>query len=187
MAAGLSNAAVHLFDVGSERGICYSTPDCIEPPAVEGLNISGVRFLDESPNLLLVGSDNGLVRLFDLRTTGEQARFDHVPEEASRAPKHSVCFDRNCNSRVLCVGTERHQQTAYLLFYDIRKSSVMGAYFECHEDDVTSLKFHPENPDILCSGSVDGLINTYDLKQPDEDDALLNTINTESSVHKLSW
>lgn len=39
----------------------------------------------------------------------------------------------------------------------------------------------------LISGSVDGLINIYDLSMPCEDDALMDSLNTVSSIDKLSW
>ncbi|XP_037815766.1 WD repeat-containing protein 89-like [Lucilia sericata] len=194
LAAGLSDGSVHLFDISSERGLSYSTPDCIAPPpCIDPKNrftICGVRFVDETPNLLLVGTTNGLVRLFDLRTPGEVGRFENNPAteaEAAAMPKNIVCFDRNSNSRVLCVGTEQHHSNVYLLFYDLRERKQMGGYFDSHQDDVTTLRFHPQNPDLLCSGSTDGLINIFDLQKTIEDDALLQTLNTESSVHKVNW
>lgn len=52
-------------------------------------------------------------------------------------------------------------------------------------DDVTRLSFHPNKRDILASGSVDGLINIFDLTQPTEDMALRYSLNTESSVVSL--
>lgn len=49
------------------------------------------------------------------------------------------------------------------------------------------MKFHSEDSNKLISGSVDGLINVYDLSQSNEDDALIDSLNTESSIEKLSW
>lgn len=194
MAAGSSDGSVYLFDINSERGLNASTPDCIAvPPFIDpsnGFSICGVRFVDETPNLLLVGTTNGLVRLFDLRTQGEEGCFQNNPEtdaEAASMPKNIVCFDCNSNSRVLCVGSEQHHSNVFLLFYDLRERKQIGGYFDCHQDDVTTLRFHPQNPDLLCSGSTDGLINIFDLQKPTEDDALLMTVNTVSSVHKVNW
>lgn len=163
-------------------------PSCDDPS--KRISICGVRFVDESPNLLLIGTTNGLVRLFDLRTQYEAGCFEHIPEteaEAAYAPRNIVCFDRNSNSRILSVGTEQHHGNVFLLFYDIRERKQMGGYFDCHQDDVTTLRFHPQNPDILCSGSTDGLINIFDLQKVNEDDALQTTLNTVSSVHKVNW
>ncbi len=49
------------------------------------------------------------------------------------------------------------------------------------------MKFHSKNPDLILSGSTDGLICVFDISQTDEDDALLCTLNTESSVGKINW
>lgn len=49
------------------------------------------------------------------------------------------------------------------------------------------VKFHPEDSNKLISGSTDGLINVFDLSQTSEDDALVETFNTESSIDKLVW
>lgn len=49
------------------------------------------------------------------------------------------------------------------------------------------MQFHKKDPNLLASGSTDGLINVYNLKESTEDDALLHTYNTESSVDKFSW
>ncbi|KAM7343751.1 WD repeat-containing protein 89-like isoform 2-T2 [Cochliomyia hominivorax] len=195
LAAGLSDGSVHLFDLSSERGISYSTPDCVAPPEAcldktKRFSNCGVCFMDDTPNMLLIGTTNGLVRLFDLRSNLEVTRFENKPEteaEAAYIPKDIVCFDCNANSRVLCVGTEQHHSNVFMLFYDLRERKQMGGYFDCHQDDITTLSFHPQNPDLLCSGSTDGLINIFDLQKTSEDDALLTTLNTVSSVHKLNW
>lgn len=76
---------------------------------------------------------------------------------------------------------------AYILFWDIRNVKLLGAYWEAHTDDVTQLKFDDEDVDRLISGSTDGLINIYDLKETTEDDALQDSLNTESSVELIEW
>lgn len=49
------------------------------------------------------------------------------------------------------------------------------------------MKFHPKIPDRLASGSVDGLINVFDISNTNEDDALIYSYNTESSVGSINW
>lgn len=56
-----------------------------------------------------------------------------------------------------------------------------------HQDDITDVKFHSKNPDLILSGSTDGLLCAFDISQKDEDDALLCTLNTESSVGNINW
>lgn len=184
LAAGLSNGSVRIFEISSERGLYIKPPQ--SNSVKDRLNICGIRFLDETPNLLLVGTTNGLVRLLDLRAQNEVTRFENIPAN-KYDPQLINCFDRNANSTLLCMGTTQYQTNVYLLFYDIRSSKQAFYYIESHQDDVTSLRFHPKSSDILCSGSTDGLINVFDVSKGDEDDALLTTINSESSVHKLNW
>nr|XP_014086600.1 WD repeat-containing protein 89 isoform X2 [Bactrocera oleae] len=197
--AGLSSAVVHIFDVNAERALQISSVATVSTPRTnDRVGICGVRFLDDTPNCLLVGESNGIVRLYDLRTQREQARFEENIECTQsfssfgrrnlRISRKAInCFDSNSNGRIICTGTQQRQGDVCLLFYDVRQRQQLGTYFESHEDDITSLRFHYKNPDILCSGSTDGLINVFDIKEATEDDALTTTINTECSVQKLNW
>jgi hypothetical protein len=49
------------------------------------------------------------------------------------------------------------------------------------------LQYHPSLTSILLSGSTDGLVNLFDTKVPDEDDALHQTINHGSSIHHAGF
>lgn len=199
VAAGLSSPVVHIFDVNTERTLQISSFASVPTPTTNALvGICGVRFLDDTPNCLLVGESNGVVRLYDLRMQKEQARFEENIDctqdfhsfrrgKGMNVRKAINCFDSNSNSRIICTGTEQINGNVFLLFYDVRERQQLGGYFESHEDDITSLRFHHTNPDILCSGSTDGLINVFDIKEATEDEALTTTINTESSVQKLNW
>lgn len=48
------------------------------------------------------------------------------------------------------------------------------------------LRFHPEYPNQLLSGSTDGTVSLLDLYQSEEDEALLRTVST-GSVQQLHW
>lgn len=49
------------------------------------------------------------------------------------------------------------------------------------------LRFHPTNPSLLVSGSTDGLVNIYDTAISDEEEALRQTINHGSSIHRSKF
>lgn len=49
------------------------------------------------------------------------------------------------------------------------------------------VKFHKDKPEILASGSQDGLLNIYDIEETSEDDALTYSLNIENSVEKITW
>jgi len=38
---------------------------------------------------------------------------------------------------------------SFLLFWDTRNSHLLGGYWNTFGDDVTAVKFHPTNPDLL--------------------------------------
>lgn len=98
-----------------------------------------------------------------------------------------TCIDNNSDDSVLCVGTEQTSSESLLLFFDIRQRKTSFTFSDSHKDDITDLKFHPTLPNLLASGSTDGLINVFDVMNSDEDDALLYCLNTESSVQTLNW
>ena len=64
---------------------------------------------------------------------------------------------------------------------------MLGGYWESYGDDLSTVAFHPDDSDKLATGGPDGLINVFDVSQTTEDDALLTSINTESSIHTLTW
>lgn len=49
------------------------------------------------------------------------------------------------------------------------------------------VKFHKTKTETLASGSLDGLLNIYNILEQTEDDALTYSLNVENSVEKLSW
>lgn len=48
------------------------------------------------------------------------------------------------------------------------------------------LQYHPTNPDLVLSGSTDGLVNIYNTTITEEDDALVQVIN-HGSVHRAGF
>ncbi|KAH8369920.1 hypothetical protein KR093_001450, partial [Drosophila rubida] len=194
IAAGLSDTTVKLYDLNASGLLTAIHHERVT--TVENLNnvdtICGVRFFDDSANVLLVGTTNGSVRLLDLRMQGVQTEYRYKGDAGNQnglppVPQTISCFDLNANSRIICCGTNKYMGNAYMLFFDVRASKQLGVYEESHDDDVTAVLFHASNPDLLCSGSTDGLINVFDINEDDEYDALLNTINTESSVDRINW
>lgn len=180
IAAGLSNNSVQIFDINGQT-LSRPTIDTLELKNPTG-NVCGVRFLDETSNNLLVGNSNCDITLYDLRTGKAEQSYED-PEKKNTI----TCFDLNANGRVICSGTEQLMNEVLLQFFDVRQKTIMGGYFDSHQDDITDIKFHPTNPDLLSTGSSDGLINLFDISASSEDDALTTTVNTESSVHKLNW
>lgn len=148
--------------------------------------LAGLLFSHSSPGLLYSASADGTVRGWDVRRPGPQAAQVFRSE-----PAHSYCsFDLSCCDTVLCAGTgQDDQEDSFLVFWDVRKqgAGLLGVYSESHSDDITQVRFHPQDKDRLASGSTDGLVNVFDLRGGTEEEALLSTCNSDSSASVICW
>lgn len=185
LAASTSAHDVHLFDISNGS----LTRRSIGSDLRRSAPICGVRFANKDANLLYVATTTGTIYTYDLRTQHTVSQYDETPEtrNGGGTAKPLTCFDLNANDRILCAGTEQVGPDTHLLFFDTRKPTAMGAYWESHSDDITQVRFHPTLPDRLATGSADGLINVFDVSANNEDDALEHCLNTERSVQQLQW
>lgn len=141
----------------------------------------------------------GNIFLWDFRECGDSSKPSNSYSVGSSkigsgsdagAPSEGVrpllCLDVSVGDQVICAGTELVGEDSFILFWDARMPSaegkLLGAYWESHSDDVTAVRYHPERFNSLATGSTDGLLCLFDLLQPNEDDALIYSLNTESSV-----
>ena len=53
--------------------------------------------------------------------------------------------------------------------------------------DRLQMNFHPANPDLLLSGSTDGLVNVYDTRIADEDEVVIQAFNHNASIHHAGF
>ncbi|XP_013882919.1 WD repeat-containing protein 89 [Austrofundulus limnaeus] len=148
--------------------------------------LCGLTFARTSSDLLYSGSADGTVRAWDVRRPGTEA-----VQVFSGDPCHRFCsVDLNCSDSLLCAGTEQvDREDSFLVFWDCRKAGgrLLGVFSESHSDDITQVCFHPRDRDRLASGSMDGLVNVFDLSQGPEDQALLLTCNSDSSAAVVVW
>lgn len=152
-----------------------------------GLN--GVKFANSCDNVYSASTD-GTVKCWDARLASEKPvqLFKGYPSNIF------ISFDINCKDHVICAGTEKVDDDALLVFWDARSTSQdlstrdpLGVYSETHSDDVTQVCFHPSNPNMVVSGSTDGLVNVFDISADNEEDALVATCNSVSSVSYIGW
>lgn len=155
----------------------------------------GIKFSPTSTNILYATTEHGVIRMYDIRTSGKVvAEFKDTSLDVDGA-KTLISFDISCDEGLIAGGTEYTGGDVFIMFWDIRKGistittkdSLLGGYWESHLDDITCLTFHPTKSSVMASGSTDGLINIYDLTKPSEELALTHTLNTKSSVDRLGW
>lgn len=152
--------------------------------------LNGVRFANSCDSVYSACTD-GTVKCWDARVAREKPvqLFKGYPSNIF------ISFDINCNDHIICAGTEKVDDDALLVFWDARMNSQdlsttkdpLGAYSETHSDDVTQVRFHPSNPNMVVSGSSDGLVNVFDINVDNEEDALVTTCNSISSVSCIGW
>ncbi|XP_014473818.1 PREDICTED: WD repeat-containing protein 89 [Dinoponera quadriceps] len=162
----------------------------------DDVSVIGMKFSRVNKNIIYIASENGKIRTFDTRNA-EKLVAEFKDDTKKDDAKSIISFDVNCDDTLIAGGTEHTGGDAFILFWDVRynksgmkmkkKNTIAGGYWESHMDDITCLSFNPVKPDVLASGSTDGLINVYDLAEPSEDEALIHSLNTESSVDKLGW
>ncbi|XP_044520796.1 WD repeat-containing protein 89 [Gracilinanus agilis] len=151
---------------------------------------NGVKFSHSNPHVFSACTD-GTVKCWDMRLSGKTPvqMFKGYPSNVL------ISFDINCNDHIICAGTEKFGEDAVMIFWDGRMSSQstgpfrppLGVYSETHSDDITKVRFHPTDPNILLSGSTDGLMNVFDISIDNEDEALIATCNSGSSVSYVGW
>nr|XP_032818654.1 WD repeat-containing protein 89 [Petromyzon marinus]XP_032818655.1 WD repeat-containing protein 89 [Petromyzon marinus] len=194
LAAASSDRRVRLFDRRTLRPLAALTR--------HGGPVVGVRFPRHSHDLLFSASEDGAVRCWDVRLCGgrgeEGLGSDPVAVFHSNGGRALASFDVNAPGSLVCAGTERSDNDAFLTFWDARggrgssrgpsgEVQPVGVYEESHSDDITQVCFHPADAERVASGGVDGLVNVFDLRQGSEEDALQATCNSHSSVAALGW
>ncbi|XP_006864632.1 PREDICTED: WD repeat-containing protein 89 [Chrysochloris asiatica] len=152
--------------------------------------LNGVRFANSCDRVYSACTD-GTIKCWDARLASEQPiqLFKGYPSNVF------ISFDISCNNHVICAGTEKVDDDVLLVFWDARINSQdlstirdpLGTYSETHSDDITQVCFHPSNPNMVVSGSTDGLVNVFDISVDNEDDALVTTCNSTSSVSCIGW
>ncbi|KAL0869488.1 hypothetical protein ABMA27_005773 [Loxostege sticticalis] len=148
-------------------------------------SLTDVVFSPREDHLLYSSGLDGLVKLWDLRASGSCVQEYKDDEEQVTRPYE--CMDVSCNGRVMCAGSQLVEDDAYLVFWDSRMPKPLGGYWNSHTDDITQVKFHKEKTEILATGSIDGLLNIFNVMEQTEDDALTYSLNVENSVEKISW
>ncbi|KAI1115697.1 WD40-repeat-containing domain protein [Nemania sp. NC0429] len=148
-------------------------------------NITCARAFDAANSVVCTAGENGTISLWDLRQDVRQAQVSRFTTEG-QVPVLSVACSNTGFSVV--AGTELQNHQASIIIWDVRSTSAPKLHYkEVHSDDVTELNFHPNDHNILLSGSTDGLVNICDTRITDEDEVVIQTFNHDSSIHHAAF
>ncbi|KAJ2357686.1 hypothetical protein IWW50_001083 [Coemansia erecta] len=171
-AVSTSAQEVHLYErfgVNSVRTIKYHNDQ-----------ITQIRVRDES---LMSSSRDGQIAIWDLR------QATSAPSLVFKSDDSILSFDLSADSSMLVGGTQLNDDyAAKIQFWDPRAAgSPVKVFEDSHSDDVTQIHCKPGAAKQFLSGSTDGLLCTFDMCQPDEDDALQFVANTGASVSQCGY
>lgn len=171
--ASLSNGEVCLLDWETQQSITKIKTGEV---SINRLKVINNDFHNES---IFSTASLEAVKIFDIRSKDCIATIHN--------DKNSPFLSLDSRHNMLACGTELSGVDAELFIYDTRKfDAPIRSLVDSHHDDITDIKFHPSDINLLLSGSTDGYTNIYDLTQEDEDDTLHQVINY-ASIHSCGW
>lgn len=144
--------------------------------------VNRVCFHSADPNCLLSGSQDGLMKLFDLRQREAVACATFVSNSES---VRDVQFSPAAFSHTHFASV---QETGNVELWDIRRSDRPETNFIAHDGPVFACEWHPnqEGHRWLATGGRDKTIKVWDMTNSNKPKVLYN-LHTIAPVSKLKW
>ncbi|KAK4178641.1 WD40-repeat-containing domain protein [Triangularia setosa] len=147
-------------------------------------NLTSAKVYDAAESIVCTAGENGTVSIWDFRTNPIKSAMQ-IGGNTNPTPILSLAT--SSPTTTLAAGTELANHQASILLWDLRSpSSLKIQYSEIHSDDITELTFHPVSPNLLLSGSTDGLLSISDTLIIDEDELVITTFN-HGSIHHAGF
>eukprot|EP00986_Skeletonema_menzelii_P015740 scaffold12566_cov162-Skeletonema_menzelii.AAC.4 len=199
VASALSNKSIVIYDSKSGQAINRIEKAHDGPisqvtffPCEYGLG-GNAHQSSNHPPLLISASQDGTVKVFDLRTNSSSSA---IATKMALPNEQALCVSLGYGGTLAAVGTSK----ARVSFLDLRYSSginptgaMMGSYVDAHTEEVTQVKFQSvsnasgQAKTVLATASEDGLLSVYDPSQPSEDAALLSTLNIGAPLRYIGF
>lgn len=140
--------------------------------------VNKVCFHSNDPNTLLSGSQDGCMKLFDLRKKEAATTFVSNSESV-----RDVQFSPHWTYHFASV-----QETGNVEIWDIRKPEKPECNFLAHDGPVFACEWHPnqESYKWLATGGRDKTIKVWDLSNRSKPVSVFN-VHTITPVSKLKW
>lgn len=176
LSCALSDGSLQMYNAEQLRCI-YNVPHA---HAKENPMITDLYQIDA--NQMMSSGMDGTVKLYDVRTKNNNSSPVMTMILANKEQALSVSL--GFGNTLAAVGSHKSN----IHFYDMRQSNTLvGSYVDAHTEEVTKVRFHETNHNILVSGSEDGLVCLFDTQQPSEEAALVSVCNAQSSIRQVGY
>ena len=200
VASALSNKSIVIYD--SKSGQVTNRIEMAHDGPISQVSFFPCEYGSEGnahqnsthPPLLISASQDGTVKVFDLRTNSSSSA---ITTKMALPNEQALCVSLGYGGTLAAVGTSK----ARVSFLDLRYSSginptgaLMGSYVDAHTEEVTQVKFQSvsnnasgQTKTVLATASEDGLLSVYDPSQSSEDAALLSTLNIGAPLRHIGF
>ncbi|KAK0753866.1 WD40-repeat-containing domain protein [Schizothecium vesticola] len=179
-----------LATTSSDQRLCLFDPLRLNDGPLKSIqtnheNLICAKVYNPAESIVATTGQNGTISVWDLRLDPSNAEALHIGDGASLPALLSLACCPQTNT--LAVGTELANHQASIIIWDVRSPAVPQLqYNEVHSDDISELNYHPATPNLLLSGSTDGIVNLCDILLPDEDDVIVTAFN-HGSIHRAGF
>ncbi|KAG1698554.1 GATOR complex protein WDR24 [Nymphon striatum] len=136
--------------------------------------VNKVCFHEKEPNILISGSQDGTMKIFDLRKKEATSTFTSMSESV-----RDVQFSPFAYFQFAAV-----QENGNVQLWDWRRTDRCERQFTAHSGPVFACDWHPEEKNCLATAGRDKTIKVWDVVNKPVPDFVIQTI---ASVSRIKW
>jgi hypothetical protein len=175
VAASLSNKTVKMYSQTPTNLTYMATFTGFGARITSVLFPSSLVQQQQQEPLLYTSCEDGILRTWDTRSNQLAEEF--------RAPPRSIIQCCDTNGTLIVAGAGDN-----LLFWDRKTRQSLTSFKDTHAQDITACIFAPLNPNVVISGSEDGLLAVFDLSAGlDEDEGFQAALNIDNAVSQIGF
>lgn len=172
IASTSSNGGVHLFDLN------YPAGSTDQQYRVHKNAATKVCFHEYNENLLISGSTDATVWLYDLRCTEPSVCFSNATFDSIRDVQFGL------GPKIEDVFVAAHD-SGTVRFWDLRKPDRVIKEFIAHTGQVSSVALNPESLNLIVTAGRDKFIRIWDWSK--QNSKYLYNVETTAPVARVKW